>query len=98
MSTTRVGVRDDLDHRGTLDLMRYHRVNAVDAIWLNMDRPQNLMVIECLMFLDGPVDRARFEQVVRTRLLDLYPVFSRRPVPGRRGRGRPAGATPGRST
>ncbi len=62
----------------------------VDAIWLNMDRPQNLMVIECLMFLDGPVDRARFEQVVRTRLLELYPVFSRQPVDGRRrwGRGR----------
>ncbi len=64
--------------------MREHRVNPVDAIWLNMDRPQNLMVIECLMFLDGPVDRARFEQVLQTRLLDLYPVFSRRPVPGRR--------------
>lgn len=58
-------------------------MNSVDAIWLNMDRPQNLMVIECLMFLDGPVDRERFEQVVRTRLLDLYPVFSRRPVAGR---------------
>ncbi len=70
--------------------MREHRVNPVDAIWLNMDRPQNLMVIECLMFLDGPVDRERFEQVVRTRLLDLYPVFSRRPVParGRWGRAR----------
>jgi len=63
--------------------VREHRVNPVDAIWLNMDRPQNLMVIECLMFLDGPVDRERFEQVVRTRLLDLYPVFSRRPVLGR---------------
>ena len=63
--------------------MSEHRVNPVDAIWLNMDRPQNLMVIECLMFLDGPVDRERFEHVVRTRLLDLYPVFSRRPVPGR---------------
>ena len=62
--------------------MREHRVNPVDAIWLNMDRPQNLMVIECLMFLDGPVERERFEEVVRTRLLDLYPVFSRRPVPG----------------
>ncbi len=37
--------------------MRDHRVNPVDAIWLNMDRVQNLMVIECVMFLDGPVDR-----------------------------------------
>ncbi len=68
--------------------MREHRVNPVDAIWLNMDRPQNLMVIECLMFLDGPLDRERFERVLRARLLDLFPVFSRRPVPGRRRRGR----------
>ncbi len=67
--------------------MSEHRLNPVDAIWLDMDRPQNLMVIECLMFLDGPVDRDRFEQVVRTRLLDLYPVFSRRPVGGRGRRG-----------
>lgn len=68
--------------------MREHRVNPVDAIWMHMDRPQNLMVIECLMFLDGPIDRARFEQVVRTRLLELYPVFSRRPVASKRRWGR----------
>ncbi len=65
--------------------MREHRVNPVDAIWLGMDRAKNLMVIECLMFLEGPVDRARFDQVVRRRLLDVYPVFSRRPVPHGRG-------------
>ncbi len=67
-----------------------HRVDPVDAIWLNMDRPQNLMVIEALMFLDGPLDRERFDHVVRTRLLEVYPVFSRRPVtaPGRRRRSR----------
>ncbi len=70
--------------------MREHRVNPVDSIWLHMDRPQNLMVIECLMFLDGPIDRDRFEQVVRERLLALYPVFSRRPIAakGRWGRAR----------
>lgn len=60
--------------------MREHRVNPVDAIWLNMDRPQNLMVIECVMFLDGPVDRSRFDRVVQRRLIDAYPVFSRRPT------------------
>ena len=64
--------------------MREHRVNPVDAIWLNMDRVQNLMVIECVMFLEGPVDRARFDRVVQRRLVDAYPVFSRRPVPGPR--------------
>ncbi len=50
-----------------------------------MDRVQNLMVIECVMFLDGPVDRTRFDRVVQRRLIDAYPVFSRRPtVAGRR--------------
>ena len=66
--------------------MKEHRVNPVDAIWMNMDRVQNLMVIECVMFLDGPIDRTRFDRVVQRRLIDAYPVFSRRPtVAGRRG-------------
>ena len=61
-------------------MVREHRVNPVDAIWLNMDRVQNLMVIECVMFLDGPVDRARFDRVVQSRLIEAYPVFSRHPT------------------
>jgi hypothetical protein len=60
--------------------VREHRVNPVDAIWLGMDRVQNLMVIECVMFLDGPVDRARLDRVLQDRLIDAYPVFSRRPT------------------
>ncbi|QZY28409.1 wax ester/triacylglycerol synthase family O-acyltransferase [Nocardioides coralli] len=60
--------------------MREHRVNPVDAIWLNMDRPQNLMVIECVLFLEGPVDRERLHRVIQRRLVDAYPVFSRRPT------------------
>jgi WS/DGAT/MGAT family acyltransferase len=44
-----------------------------------MDRAENLMVIESLMVLEGPLDQARFEQVFRTRVLDRYPVFSQRP-------------------
>ncbi len=66
--------------------MRDHRVSPVDAIWLTMDRPQNLMVIECVMFLEAGPDRARLDRVLQQRLIDVYPVFSRRPVagPGRR--------------
>ncbi len=53
---------------------------------MNMDRVQNLMVIECVMFLEGPIDRARFDRVLQRRLIDAYPVFSRRPtVAGGRG-------------
>jgi len=30
-----------------------HRLNPVDAIWLNTDRAENRMVIEALVMLDG---------------------------------------------
>lgn len=58
-------------------------VDPVDTIWLNMDRPNNLMVIESLMMLERPVDWDRFIAVVQTRIADRYPVFSQRPVPSR---------------
>lgn len=60
------------------------RVRPVDAIWLGMDRVQNLMVIECVMFLEGPVDRVAFDRLLDDRLVDVFPAFSRIPVAGRR--------------
>ncbi len=58
-------------------------VPAVDTIWLNMDRENNLMVNECLMTLEGPADWDRFLATWRRRVLDTYPVFTQRPVPSR---------------
>ena len=55
-------------------------IGPVDTIWLNMDRANNLMVIESLMFLDGPVDWDRLIATYRRRMLDRYPVFHQRPV------------------
>ncbi len=55
-------------------------IGPVDTIWLNMDRANNLMVIESLMFLDGPVDWDRLLATYRRRMLDRYPVFRQRPV------------------
>ena len=60
--------------------MTRRQVDAVDTIWLNMDRPNNLMVIESVMTLDGPVDWDRFRTVLERRLIDRYPVFQQRPV------------------
>lgn len=51
-------------------------MGAVDAIWLSMDSPDNLMVIDGIMSLDGPVDWERLKAVVQHRLVDRYPVFS----------------------
>ncbi|WP_170169751.1 wax ester/triacylglycerol synthase family O-acyltransferase [Nocardioides aurantiacus] len=62
--------------------MRHNRVKPVDAIWLDMDRVRNLMVIECVMFLEGPIDRVAFDRLLRERLIGIYPVFSRIPVKG----------------
>ncbi|MEO6789568.1 MAG: wax ester/triacylglycerol synthase family O-acyltransferase [Ornithinibacter sp.] len=55
-------------------------MGAVDAIWLSMDSPDNLMVIDAIMTLEGPLDAERFEAVVRHRFLEHYPVFSQRVI------------------
>ena len=58
-------------------------VGAVDGTWLRMDRPENLMVIESVLWFDTPVDWDRLEGVVRRRMLAPYPVFRQRPVASR---------------
>jgi diacylglycerol O-acyltransferase len=55
-------------------------IDPIDAIWLNMDRPNNLIVIDSFMWFDEPLDWDRVTRVLRTRLVDRYPVFSQRPV------------------
>ena len=63
--------------------MARRQIDAVDTIWLNMDRPDNLMVIESVMTLAGPVDWDRFTDMLQRRVVDRYPVFSQRPVASR---------------
>ena len=58
-------------------------IDPVDTIWLNMDRANNLMVIESLMMLEEPVDWERFLEVLRERVVDVYPVFRQYAVPPR---------------
>jgi WS/DGAT/MGAT family acyltransferase len=55
-------------------------MGAVDSIWLTLDRPDNLMVIDSIMLLEGDVDWDRVTDVVRRRLVDRFPVFRQRPV------------------
>jgi len=50
-------------------------------MWLHMDRPNNLMVIDGVMWFEAPIDRGRLRAVLQRRLVDRYPVFSQRPVP-----------------
>lgn len=58
-------------------------VGAVDGTWLRMDRPENLMVIESVLWFDTPMDWDRLEGVVRRRMVAPYPVFRQRPVGSR---------------
>jgi WS/DGAT/MGAT family acyltransferase len=51
-----------------------------DAAWLHMDRPNNLMVVNAVLMLDGDVERPAVEQLLADRLVDRYPRFRQRPV------------------
>src|SRR6478735_1496371 len=53
-----------------------------------MDRPTNLMVITSVVLLESVPDWEHVMAVLRSRIVDPYPVFSQRPVPrpGRFGR------------
>ena len=55
-------------------------LNPVDAIWLNTECPENLLVIEALVLLEGPVDRVRLERVLQRRVVERFPVFGQRLV------------------
>lgn len=51
------------------------RLGLQDALWLEMDRPANLMVVDSLLWTASPVDWNRFRSVARERLWDRYRVF-----------------------
>jgi diacylglycerol O-acyltransferase len=55
-------------------------IGPVDTMWLNMDRPNNLMIIDGVMWFDETIDWERLGPLIQRRLVDRYPVFSQRPV------------------
>lgn len=54
-----------------------------DTLWLHMDRPNNLMVIDSLAWTNRRLPARLFRQVIQERMLERYPVFSQRLVPSR---------------
>lgn len=60
--------------------MARSRLGVQDALWLTMDRPNSLMVIDTLMWLREVPDWNVVDAVIAERFLDRYPVFTRRPV------------------
>ena len=53
-------------------------MGSVDVLWLNMDRPTNLMVIVSVVLLESVPDWDRVLDVLRERMLATYPVFTQR--------------------
>ena len=56
------------------------RLGIQDALWLEMDRPNNLMVVDSVVWTAEPLDFDRLRDVVAERLVDRYPVFSSKAV------------------
>lgn len=51
------------------------RLGGQDALWLEMDEPGNLMVVDSLFWTAAPIDWDRYRDVARERLWDRFPVF-----------------------
>lgn len=51
-----------------------------DQLWLEMDRPNNLMVVDAVMWTDEPLDWERMRTVMDERFAGRYPVFRSRAV------------------
>ena len=57
------------------------RMSVQDTLWLNMDRPDNLMTIDCVFWTSAPVTLAQARQTLQERMVDRFPTFRSRPVP-----------------
>lgn len=53
-------------------------IPAADQTWLHMDRPNNLMHVHSLMWLDHEPELDDLLAVLQERVVDRFPVFSRR--------------------
>ena len=46
--------------------MSRHRMTSVDAAWLRMDTPKNLMVVTSAQWYDRPLDRVKVSSSSRS--------------------------------
>jgi diacylglycerol O-acyltransferase / wax synthase len=60
----------------TVRAMATEPMSHADAAWLHMDRRTNLMVINALLWLDRPLDRDAFTEVLLERMIPRFPRFS----------------------
>ncbi len=60
-------------------------MSAQDALWLTMDRPNNLMVIDGVMLFDSAPDWSELMRATTERVIDRFPVFRSRALLGDSG-------------
>ncbi len=51
------------------------RLGVQDALWLEMDKPGNLMVVDSLFWTATPIEWDGYRDVMQQRLWDRFPVF-----------------------
>jgi diacylglycerol O-acyltransferase len=51
------------------------RLGVQDALWLEMDKPGNLMVVDSLFWTAEPIDWDRYRDATKARLWDRFDVF-----------------------
>ena len=56
------------------------RMSTQDALWLTMDRPNNLMIIDGLMWTHRRIPPAEFRALLAERVVERFPVFASVPV------------------
>ena len=56
------------------------QLGVQDALWLDMDRPTNLMVADVVVWTATPLDLDRLRAAIAERFVDRYPVFACRAV------------------
>ncbi len=60
-------------------------MSAQDALWLTMDRPNNLMVIDGVMLFESAPDWDALLDATQERVIDRFPVFRSRALLGESG-------------
>ncbi len=55
-------------------------MSSVDAAWLHMEKPTNLMMINGFFLFDGPVEFERFKASIENRLVSRFSRFRKRVV------------------
>jgi diacylglycerol O-acyltransferase len=55
-------------------------LGTVDGLWLSVERPGNVMVVDTVVWTATPLDRCRLLDLTRERVWWRYPAFRSRPV------------------